>query len=175
MNRGIAYGVVGAIIAFGLYVLLFKHGHKVDRQIASTALGAHEVEKVVINPAKHTITFAVRSTAGTTLQSSYLPSHVAAIVVDDKGAIRFEARKYGAELSPFAGFALGSDIKARAALGVNLFFVQRWEMGGGLLLSNEVRDTRIFAGVSYNAYSNCSVGLAVDNRKTVHLLASLRF
>lgn len=174
IKRGLIYAAILGALLTG-YWILHRHDRKVDQQIASTTLAPSEVAKVVLDPGKHMATLVTKRGVQESVRTVYLPPHTSAISVNKDGSVKLETRTWGTERSFYLGGALGTDISPRAALGLNLLYVQRWELGGGLLANSQIKDTRIYLGITYNATDNLLVGLAIDNRKTAHLLAGLRF
>lgn len=176
MNRGYVYAGIAALLLVGLYFMRGCKDKQIDTQIKSTALTPAEQAKVIVDPQQHTITTVTRGSDGTTkTTATYLPSSGASVSVGKGGEVLVTTRSWGTEIAPFVGVALGSDLRGRASLGLDLFYVQRWELGGGLLLGTDIHDTRLFAHVSYNAYNNIYVALGVDNRRTAHIMAGLKF
>lgn len=176
-TRGIIYAatIVG-LLAF-LWSQRRKHDTAVTAQIKSVALPADDQAKVIVDPAHHTITVVKRGqgSKGSTATTSFLPRSGASIDLRKDGSVLVTAPKWGTEVSPFVGGAFGSDIRGRAVVGLNLLYIQRWELGGGLLLNTDIHDTRVFAHVSYNVYGNYYVAGGLDNRRTVQLMAGLKF
>lgn len=178
MKRGYLYAALAVVCVWLVFLWrgCRKHDRAVDTQIKSTTLAPTESAKVIVDPRRHTVTTVTRTADGRTdTRATYLPPSGASISVGKNGSVLVTTRSWGTEISPFVGVALGSDIRGRASLGLNLFYVQRWEMGGGLLLNTDIRDTRLFAHVSYNVYGNYYVSVGADNRRTAHLMAGLKF
>lgn len=179
MKRGIAYGIVGLLIAIGLYVLLHRHDRKVDQQIASPTLGSDERLKYVIDQKLHTVTAVVLQPGSSkpVVTRTYLNPHGPVSITEKKdGTVTLAQRSFGTIHEPNIGAAFGADIKLRAALGLNLLYVRRWELGGGLLVNpTQIKDLRAYVSVSYNVYSNWLLSAGVDNHKAVQLIASVRF
>lgn len=171
MKRRIIYAFV-LVGLFVMSVILNRSGNKIDTQIAAPVLGPDDRAKIIFDPNHHTVTRT--DTTGTS--RSFLNTHGPVSIVEKKnGQSILIQRTWGTELSPFAGGAFGSDFRFRVALGANGFYVQRWELGGGLLLNvGNIRDTRIFVHVGYNVYSNWLISAALDNQKAVHIIASVR-
>lgn len=173
-------GAIYAVTIIGLLAFLWaqrrKHDSAVTAQIKSVALPVNDQAKVIVDPEHHTITVVKRG-AGNKVDTTttFLPSRGASIDLRKDGSVLVTAPKWGTEINPFVGGAFGSDIRLRAALGLNLLYVQRWELGGGLLLNTNIHDTRVFVHVSYNVYANYYVAGGVDNQRTFHLMAGLKF
>ena len=73
------------------------------------------------------------------------------------------------------GGAFGSDIRLRGVLGLNVFYWQRFEIGGGLMVGTDVHDARAFVGLTYNVQRDLLVGIGLDNRHTAQVYAALKF
>lgn len=179
MKRGIIYGLIGIAVAIGLYVLLHRHDRKVDQQIASTVLGPNDRLKYVIDQKRHTVTAVVLQPGSSkpVVTRSYINPHGPVSITERKdGTVSLAQRSYGTIHEPNIGASFSSDFKFRAALGVDLLYIQRWEMGGGLLVNpSQLKDLRLYAAVGYNVYDNWLLSAGVDNHKAIHLIASLRF
>lgn len=177
MKRGYIYaGLIGTLLAL-LWVMRGCRDRQIDKVIAAPTLKADERAKIIFDERRHTVTRVERGAdGGEKVTRSFLNPHGPVAVVEKKdGRTILIQRTWGTEVSPFIGFGLGTDLRPRAALGLDLFYVQRWELGGGLLLNTDVRDTRLFAHVSYNAYGNIYVSLGADNKRTAYVMAGLKF
>lgn len=173
MKRGIYAAIIGGLVLYGVWWALHRRDVSIDRSVVSTNLGPDDRSKIILDPRTHTVT----RIDDTGIHKTFLNPHGPVAIVEKKdGKTVLIQRTWGTQSSPFAGGTLGSDFKFRVALGINLFYIQRWEMGGGLLLQpGDVRDIRAFAHVGYNVYGNWLVSAAIDHKQTVHVLASLRF
>lgn len=174
--RGIIYGVtIIGLLAF-LWFQRRKHDVTVAAQIKSIVLPANDQAKVIVDPLHHTITVVKRGEGNKVdTTTTFLPRGGASVELRKDGSVVVTAPKWGTEVNPFLGGALGSDIRGRAALGLNLLYVQRWELGTGFLFSPNIHDTRLFVHVSYNLYSNYYVAGGFDNHKTVQLMTGWKF
>lgn len=172
MKRGIIYG----LIIVGLLALwwgLHNRDKRIDQSIAAPSLGPDDRAKIVLDNANHTVT----RVDDTGIHKTFLNPHGPVSITEKKnGSVVLAQRTYGTIHEPNIGASLGSDLKFRAALGVSLFYVQRWEMGGGLLVNpSQLKDLRLYGAVSYNVYSNWLISAGVDNHKAIQLIASVRF
>jgi hypothetical protein len=161
-----------ALVGVALWFYWRHHDKKTDTQISSPVLAPSDQARINIDPKRGTITVVDRTGP---VRRTYIGQRPVAVHIGPRGEVSVVNRKFGTEIQPFVGIGFGSDVRLRAALGLNLFYISRWDMGGGLLLSSDIHDTRIFAHVGYTAYSNIMVAVGVDNRKTVHCIASLKF
>lgn len=175
LKRGAIYAAAVISLA-GLWYIRHKHDVRQGAEIKSVALAPSDDAKLIIDPSRHTlITVTRRADGSNETRATFLPGSGASIELRKNGSVVVTAPKWGTEINPFMGLAFGSDIVGRAALGINGLYVQRWELGGGLLLNRDIHDTRIFAHVSYNAYKNAFVSVGIDNRTTAHIIAGLKF
>jgi len=170
-TRGAIYATLAIVGLVVLWAERRKHDGKIDAAIKSTTLAPGDIDRIIVDPRRHTIEVVSK----TGIKKSFLPDSGASVDISKTGSGSISVRSWGTETVPFMGFALGSDLRARAALGINLFYIYRWETGGGLLISNDIKDTRAFVHVGYNVYDNALVSVGVDNKHTVHLVASLKF
>ena len=176
------YKLLAALVALlGLLTFVFYKGFKrgvkhgspaVLNPLSAAVLPKEDSEQLVIDPRRHIITINKPGQKSTTVD---LPDKVTTVDIHKDGAVKVDAPQWGTEVSHFLGGAFGSDIRLRASVGLNLLYIRRWELGGGLLLDSNIHDTRVFAHVSYNVYSNYYVSGGVDNRQTFHVMAGLKF
>lgn len=180
MRKELVYGaLILSLVGAALWLLRRHHDQKVDQQIAAPALGSDDKAKIIIDQKRHVLTRVERdsTTNRETVVRSYLNPHGPVSIVEKKdGKTVLVQRTWGTQLSPNIGGAFGSDFKFRVAAGLNLFYVQRWEVGGGLLLQpGDLRDVRAYGALSYNVYGDWLISGAYDNHRTVQLIASVRF
>lgn len=167
MKRGIIYGL---IIAGILIAARWGCDRSIDHGISTPVLGPNDTAKIILDPRGHTVTTVQRS--GTT--RTYLPPRTTSVTVDAKGNVKFNARTYGTELSPFIGFAYSD--KARLILGVGLLYYRNWE--GALALTPSVSGTfslRLALTVNYTVYNNTSLFIGVDHTRTPLCGIALKF
>jgi len=165
----IEFTIVGLIM--GGWYACHRRDKKIDQSILAPTLPPGDQAHISIDPKRHEI---IVTTPGH-LVKRFLPPTGGSVDLRKGGDVVITTRSWGTETNPYVGGAFGSDISLRAALGLNLFYVQRWEAGPGLLITSNVRDARVYLGITYNAYNEWVLGAAVDNRKTVHIIAGLRF
>jgi len=171
--------IYAAVISGGLLYLWSakrKSDSRKDTAIMSTALPKNDIERIIVSPNRHEIETVVDGPHGRPqIKKTFVPSSGASVDIRRDGSVQVTSRTWGTSLNPYVGVALGSDIVGRAAVGLDVFYWQRWELGGGLLVDSNIRDTRVFAAVNYNVYGNILIGGAVDNRHMVHIVAALKF
>lgn len=178
VTRGVYAVVAISIVGATLWFYRGRHDKKIDKAIVTKTLNPADEEKYIIDIKHHSITRISRDvhTGADVVAKTFLNTHGPVSITEEKGGkVVIVERTWGTIHEPFIGVAFGSDIRLRAALGLDLFYWQRWELGGGLLASSNIHDTRMFAHVGYNVYGNALVSVAVDNHTTVHLIASIRF
>ena len=153
------------LIVFGLLVMgagwLYMRGcdKRVDTNTSSTTLSPNVAEKLIVNPANHTLTI-VKSSGGS--QTIFLPDRPSSIEVGKDNKVQVTVRAYGTEAAPFIGFAYSD--QARLALGVSGLYYKRLDLGAALFPSVSGRfSVRAGVMVSYNLYSNSSLFLGVTN------------
>ncbi len=100
----------------------------------------------------------------------------ASIEIRKDGTVRITSRTYGSEISPFIGLGIDAQARGRGALGVNLFYWQRYEFGGGLTVgAGASAPIRAFVHASYNVWNNTHMSAGVDNHKTPFAMLSVNF
>lgn len=179
LKRGVIYAVLGLVLLGVSWLFWHQQDTTRDHQIAAPVLAPDDKAKIIIDQKHHTLTRVERdsTTNRETVVRSYLNPHGPVSVTEKKdGKVVLAQRSYGTCADPFVGGALGSDFRFRATLGLDLLYLQRWELGGGLLVNvGDIRDTRLFGHLAYNVYSNMLLSVGFDNQKTVHLMADLKF
>jgi hypothetical protein len=132
---------------------------RIDSSIGSTTLAPNVAEKLIVNPANHTL---VMVTSSGHTQTVFLPDRPSSIEVGKDGKVKVSVRAFGTEVVPFIGFAYSD--QARLALGVSGLYYKRFDLGAALFPTVSGKFT-IRAGVvvSYNVASNTSLFLGVVN------------
>jgi len=176
MKKGIVYAIVIIVLLAFLWQRRQQYMGAITTQIRSTVLPKEDQAKAIIDVKHHTITIVKRTKEGNVeVKKQFLSPNDASVEVRRDATLVVTSSAWGTETDPFMGGAFGSDLRLRAAVGLNLFYVREWELGAGILLSNNVHDTRLFTHISYNPYSTVYLAVGVDNQKTVHLMAGLKF
>lgn len=171
----ILYTVGFAALLVWLWLQRRKADTKTDKAIVSVVLPPQDEEKLVINQHTHTITEIKRNEKGQEeIKKSFLPP-TASVELTKSGKLNVSARRWGTEMVPAIGIAYGSDFTLRAAGTLQLFYVQRWEVGAGMLLASHIAGCRADANVTYNIYDNVLVGGYVDNHRDAGIIAALKF
>jgi hypothetical protein len=161
IKRGVIYGAI--IVALSI-VLWFMHrrDRSVDQRINTPVLMPGDSEKLILDPAHHSIIDVTRTGP---VRRTYLPPHPVSVTIGKDGKVTVTSRAWGTEASPFIGF--GYSDKARLALGVDLLYWHRWELGPflGVTMSGPL-SVRVGVKVSFNVWNNTSLYVGVDNTKT---------
>ena len=116
----------------------------------------------------------------------FLPDRPTSIIIPHVGPIRIERRTWGYEVAPFAALVVTDTL--RAGVGIDGLYWNKFNFGSGVgvnlpnllghqndLRLKKVLDVRFFAHVSYNFYSNTSIGLVLDSNKQLGMDLSFRF
>lgn len=174
-TKGVLYGLgIIAVIVAG-WLVLHRRNIRTDAQTGSQTLPAQDKAKYVIDEKHHTITTISRvGKSNAVVRRTFLAPN-ASITVRKDGSVVVDARSWGTEVTPFIGTTFDSEFHIRTTLGVNGFYWQRWEFGGGLSIRASDLDPRVFVGVSYNVYSNILLTAAIDNHKAVSVGVALKF
>lgn len=110
-------------------------------------------EQIIVDPAKHYITITRHDTQRTVT----LPDKPTVIDIKNDNTVNVYSPQSGFEHRFFAGIQ-GSN-KFRVAVGMDAFYIKKFDIGFGL--ASELRPVSpiIFVGASYNIYSNLRVGV----------------
>lgn len=168
------YAIVGLSILLGLFG--FKCCRKVqqkqDKQATSTILQPGQAEKIVVNPANHTIEIVTPKKTTTT----YLPDRPTQIIENKDGSVTIVDHKFGVENRPFFGAGGAFDGTPRVYVGSDVFYFHRLDLGVGINTNPaELKDVRVNLSLGYNFYSNTSIALSVDNHRVPGLFLKVRF
>lgn len=172
-----------AVLTLGLAGLIVKHfNHKKDESIANEVLPPDVREKIIVDPRHSKITVITKDRTDTL----FLPDRPTAIVIPYKGPIRIERRTWGFEMAPFAALVVTDTL--RAGIGADGFYWNKINIGSGIGLNvpnlfgdksgvsiKSLLDVRFFTHVSYNVYSNTSLGIVLDTNKNIGMDLSFRF
>lgn len=177
-KRGFLYVAIIAVLLVLWYVKRFQHDARIDANTVAETLAPDAKAKYVINEKTHEL-IEIEHGEGPTdkeiVRRRFLDRHASVEVLQD-GSVRITSRSWGTEFAPFVGVAIDSEAHGRGAVGANLFYVKRWELGGGLTFAfRSPLDIRAFVHGSYNVWSNTSISLGIDNHKAVFVMASLKF
>ncbi len=173
--RRLLYGL-GIIVAllFAWY-MLHKRDVKRDAQTVSQTLPTDDKAKVIVDDKRHTVTTITKRADGVLEQSVQFLAPRVSIETKPDGAVVVTSRSFGTEFSPWMGVSFDTEKRARTTLGLNAFYVKRWEFGGGLSVRTSDLDPRAFMDISLNVYSNTLLYAAIDNHKAVSAGLALKF
>lgn len=166
VRRRIVMMVITSLIASGVWYW----NQRTDEAIHSPTLAPDVREKIIVDPRKKKITVITKERTDTL----FLPNRPTAIEIPYKGAVRITRRTWGFELAPFGTIVFTDTL--RAGMGADIFYWNKLSFGFGAATNvTNFFDGRVFAHLSYNVYSNTSLGLVVDNAKRGGMNLSFRF
>lgn len=172
MNRAKAIGIAMLLGLSGLIGFLKLRGcdKQKDTNNSAAVLRPGESEAVIVNPGQHTITLVTKDH----VKSFTLPSRPSRVSLLTGDGIKIESPQYGTEFLPFLGAAY--TLQGGVVLGgLDLFYWKQLDLGLGLSIDPVLlHRTTAFFGISYFAYSNCSVGVGLDNHVTPILFIKVR-
>jgi hypothetical protein len=167
------WALLGVIIVLGLFVGVKdcrKHQQAKDKVASSPILQPDQKVKVIVDSHNHTIEVITP----TSDKKGFLPEGPVDIIENKDNKIVFNRRVWGYEMYPFA--AVGVDNKVRLHLGMDLFYVYRFDMGIGLGVNpSNYKDISPNLNISYNIWSNSSLGVSYNNHGAIGGILKLRF
>lgn len=178
------YAILALVAALGLFG--FKACRKIQKDQDQTAnshvLKPDERGKIIVDPVNHKITTITRNPDGSIKTTeTYLPDRPSTITEDKNGKVTIVTRKFGTEIRPYLGMGGALDGTPRVHVGSDLWYWHKLDLGAGIDFNagafgavSKFNDTRVNVNASYNVYSNTSLGLSFDNRKTVGLFIKVR-
>ncbi len=175
--------IAAAILTLGIAALIVKHfNDKKDAAIESPILPPDVREKIIVDPRHSKITVITKDRT----DELFLPDRPTSIIIPNVGPVRIERRTWGFEMAPFASIVVTDTL--RAGVGVDGFYWNKINIGSGIGLNvpnlfgdksgvslKSILDVRFFTHVSWNVYSNTSLGLVLDTNKNVGMDLSFRF
>lgn len=166
LSRRVVIMLITSLIASGVWYW----NQRTDEAINSPTLAPDVKEKIIVDPQKKKITVITKERTDTL----FLPNRPTAIEIPHKGPVRITRRTWGFELAPFGTVVFTDTLRAGA--GVDVFYWQKLSAGFGAATNvRDFFDGRVFAQLSYNVYSNTSLGLVIDNEKRGGMNVSFRF
>lgn len=166
LRRRIVMMVIASLIASGAWYW----NQRTDEAIHSPVLAPDVKEKIIIDPRKKKLTVITKERTDTL----FLPNRPTSIEIPHKGPVRITRRTWGFEMAPFGTVVFTDTL--RAGIGADVFYWNKLSLGfGGATNVTNFFDGRIFASLSYNMYSNTSLGLVIDNEKRGGMNISFRF
>ena len=175
--------IILALLTIGISAWLIKHFNaKKDAAISCAVLPPDVREKIIVDPRHSKITVITKDRTDTL----FLPDRPTSIIIPNVGPVRIERRTWGFEMAPFAALVVTDTL--RAGVGIDGFYWNKLNLGSGIGLNvpnlfgdksgvqlKTLLDVRFFTHVSYNLYSNTSLGLVLDTNKNLGLDLSFRF
>jgi len=162
------YAVLAGIVLVALFAFLkFRScDKKKDTKTSSEGLNPGVVQKVIINPVKHTVTIVTP----TKTETLFLPDRPSSIEINKEGETRLTSPQWGTELRPYAG--LGFSEHPRLYLGVDWFYFKRFDTG---VFLSEDKSLMCRAGLSfsYTVYDNLRATFGYGGN-AVHFILSVR-
>jgi hypothetical protein len=160
----------GLLVLLSLWLIVNHFTTKRDTATTSTVLAPDEQAKIIINPREHKISVV---TPGH-VEEHYMSGSRPESITEKNGHLLVNSPSFGAEKSPF--FSLLYSEAPRVAIGVNLLYYRRLDLGLGLSSSlTTPLSLRPYACIGYNVYSNTSVVVGVDFQLRPIIGTSLRF
>ena len=176
--------IIAAVFSLGLVAwLIHKKDVKQDAIVSCAVLPPDVREKIIIDPRRNKLTIITPERT----DELFLPDRPTSIEIPYKGPVRVNRRTYGFEMAPFASLVVTDTL--RAGVGIDGFYWHRFNVGSGIglnvpnLIGNDrsstrlksLLDVRFFTQISYNVYSNTSIGLVLDTQKNIGMSVSFRF
>lgn len=131
-----------------------------DNSALEERLKPVESEAVIIDPLKHKLTLITKEHTKTFT----LPDRPSRISVLKGDGVKIVSPQYGTQFRP--GLGVAYSLHGGVILGMlDLAYWKRLDLSMGLAINPKlVQDTGMFVGVSMQTYSNCSVGIGLDNQ-----------
>lgn len=136
--------------------------------LATAILPANDKEQLIVDP--HTHSLIVKQPGHTTATS--LPNRPTVIDVHKDGSVTVTSRQYGPEFAPFLGLYFSE--RQRLAVGVDVFYYKKLDVGVGVAFNAQYIPPVVFGSLSYNVWSNCSVGIAYGSNRYLGGLLTVR-
>ncbi len=175
----IALGVVILVLSLGL---IHRKDVKQDQAIQCKVLPPDVREKIIVDPRRKKITIITPERT----DELFLPDRPTSIEIPKTGPVRISRRTYGFEMAPFASLVVTDTL--RAGVGIDGFYWNKFNIGSGIGFNvpnlfgdktgvsiKSILDVRFFTQISYNLYSNTSIGLVLDTNKNIGMALSFRF
>lgn len=118
-------------------------------------------EQIIVDPSRHSL-IIVRPTGNQTLS---LPDRQSVIDIRKDGTVQVISPQWGWEHRVFFGIH-GSEV-LRLGAGMDAFYFKKLDLGAGVACQIGAHTPIVFAQISYNAWSNCRVGIAYGTNRFV--------
>lgn len=157
------------ILVSGLLVA-FLYGRCAKPKTTSPGiLPKDDTERITVNPETHKL---IIQRPGQKPQTLTLPDQTSTFDVKQNGTVKVSSKQFGFEEHPFVGYAV-SDI-GRFVAGSDLTYYKKLDLGLGLGIQKDLGSFIGFAKISYNVWSNVSLGLSIDNQKHIGGILTVR-
>lgn len=164
------YKILIIAVFFGVIFMWGRHSRTVSvGPTTPPILPKEDKEQIIVDTRHHTITRVTEK--GT--QVTYLPEKPTVIDLRKGGDVVVHSPQYGYQVRPYVGLVFSDD--ARGALGLDLFYFKRLNVGMGMALRFDGRDGRLYAALSYNVSGNMYAAVTLDHKKTPGAMLALRF
>jgi hypothetical protein len=158
---------IGLVIGILLFVFgLGRCGR--GKPTVPNVLPPNDKEQIIVDPVKHTL-IIVRPGGNETVT---LPDRPSVIDIRKDGSVSVTSKQFGFEHRFFLGLD-GSDA-IRGMAGMDFGYWKKLDLGVGVMGQFGNYTPRVFAMVSYNVYSNCRVGVTIDNTQHVGIGLTVR-
>lgn len=147
------------LIMIGLLVFLFFRScdrHK-DKVNSSSVLSPDTAQKIVVNPAKHSLE-VITPDKDTTL---FLPDRPSSIEVNKTGEVKLSSPQFGTEFKFFFGIQASNAFRFGA--GIDSLYYKRMDFGLGIANQVGMHTPVVFGKISYLIYDNLQVGVTYDS------------
>lgn len=165
----IMLGSLVLIVALAIVWLQHRGESGPSGVIPPHVLPQNDRQQIIVDPRRHVLTIVTEK--GT--QNTYLPDRPTVIDLRKNGDVVVKSPQYGLQVRPYVGLSFSDD--ARGALGLDLFYWKRLNVGAGMALRFDGRDGRLYLAVSYNVASNLFACVTFDHKQTPGAMLALRF
>lgn len=175
-------GLLGLTL-LGLYLFIRMHLRRAITGTMTGSAGARQValptndtERIIVDPRKHTLTVVKENlTPGgkPSVTTTTLPDRQSTVDIHKDGSVAVTAPQLGIELRPFLGVGYSDD--ARLAIGADVLYWKRLDLGLGVQPNFHMADARGFLSLSYNLVDNLRITATIDHKKTPGIFLSARF
>lgn len=157
------------IIASGL-LIAFLYGRCAKPKSANPGvLPKDDTEQITVNPETHKL---IITRPGQKSITETLPDRTSTFDVKQNGTVKISSKQFGFEEHPFIGYSV-ADI-GRFMAGSDMVYYKRLDLGLGLGFQKDLGSFVGLAKISYNAWSNISFGVSIDNQKHIGGILTVR-
>lgn len=167
-RRELVLFILLALLLVGVWLFMRHKDQVVDHKAADTTLAPGVVDKLIVDPDKHTLIVVTSSKE----EHLFLPDRPSSIEINKNGQVTVTSKQYGTEIKPFGG--VGYSDSFRLYGGVDLAYWKK--LDGGLFGSASLKyPVRLGPCFSYTVYDNTRLTLGIDNAKDINGFVSWRF